>query len=102
MALNKSIAVGKGYTGEYNRVMGYSYSPDMTSTMTDGEGNPVTLEGRTIVVVGTYKDAAARQAGEQPAMEKSYKFDGGDEPASRAACYALLKDHADFEDAIDC
>jgi len=108
MALRKSKTDEKGYSADYHRIIGYSYNPDHITTIKnpdDEEGNPVpdtVLNGRTIAIVALYKDQVARQAGKTACEMKSYKFDGGDEPSGRAACYELLKDHEDFEGSEDC
>jgi hypothetical protein len=87
MALQKSVTDNKGYSADYHKIISYSYDAGADTTS---------------VGVAIFKDQAARQSDKQPVDWKSYSFPLSGEPASREACYELLKLHEDYLGSVDC
>ena len=84
MALQKDKTYATGVTASYHRI---------TRMVSEVDA------GRTLVEVGAYLDADAREAGRETLSRTTYDLSALD--LTRPAAYERLKQHADFDGAED-
>lgn len=85
MALKKTITHATGHTSEYHRIRAHT----------------VSKTGDVNVLVDTFKDQKAAQAGKEPSKTQSLTLEAPCDASSTAAVYARLKLHPDLADSSD-